>query len=51
MSWKNAAEVASSSGMSRRLHSLLSLLFIANDYQPAHDHAERAIEISEGWAY
>jgi hypothetical protein len=32
-----------------RLHSLLSLLlFIANDYQPAHDHAERAIETSEG---
>lgn len=32
-----------------RLHSLLSLLlFIANDYQSAHDHAERAIEISEG---
>ncbi|WP_345791777.1 hypothetical protein AAG895_09490 [Thauera sp. JM12B12] len=32
-----------------RLLSLLSLLlFIANDYQSAHDHAERAIEISEG---
>lgn len=32
-----------------RLHSLLSLLlFIANDYQSAHDHAERAIETSEG---
>lgn len=32
-----------------RLHSLLSLLlFIVNDYQSAHDHAERAIETSEG---
>ena len=32
-----------------RLLSLLSLLlFIANDYQSAHDHAERAIETSEG---
>lgn len=32
-----------------RLQSLLSLLlFIANDYQPAHDHAKRAIATSEG---